>query len=74
MTVTRDSIWDCPCEGGCPSCVQSPRCGSENRPLDKWGAAFVLTLLLGLKTDQILIKSSRVRRKSTDLLSKGLRC
>ncbi|MFQ5834456.1 MAG: DEAD/DEAH box helicase [bacterium] len=44
--TTFKLIQDCPCESGCPSCCQSPKCGSGNRPLDKRGAILLLGSLL----------------------------
>ena len=45
LRATRDVIADCSCDDGCPSCVQSPKCGSWNEPLDKAGAAALLRAL-----------------------------
>ena len=45
--ATLEVVAQCPCETGCPSCIHSPKCGSNNQPLDKRVAGMILSSLLG---------------------------
>jgi DEAD/DEAH box helicase domain-containing protein len=46
LQATRATVDSCECESGCPPCVQSPKCGNGNDPLDKDGAVRVLDVVL----------------------------
>ncbi|MCB9368397.1 MAG: DEAD/DEAH box helicase [Calditrichaeota bacterium] len=70
LARTLKLIETCPCEEGCPSCIQSPKCGSGNRPLDKNGARFTLSYLTGDPESeplpQEIVAADNLPRKSLD--------
>ena len=46
LRATRDVIAGCACHDGCPACVQSPKCGNANHPLEKAAAVRLLDAVL----------------------------
>ncbi len=46
LAATRSVISECTCTDGCPSCVQSPKCGNNNEPLHKAAAMELLSATL----------------------------
>ncbi len=58
MQRTLDLIRNCSCVEGCPSCIQSPKCGSGNKPLDKRAAVAVLEMLLREPDAELLVEQA----------------
>jgi len=53
FSSTLTLIENCECTEGCPSCIYSPKCGNENKPLDKRAARMILSRIQNVPTNNI---------------------
>ncbi len=67
FAASLDLISECECTEGCPSCIYSPKCGNENRPLDKRAAKTILSNLL----EKIEVKETRKKKEKVKNITKN---
>ena len=48
LKSTRDLLKNCSCHDGCPSCIYSPKCGNDNKPLHKKATEYILNYMCNL--------------------------
>ena len=66
LSATLETLEQCRCQTGCPSCVQSPKCGSLNEPLDRLAATHLVAAMLGRA------RSAAVGQPSTRMVTSAL--
>ncbi|MEN6379490.1 MAG: DEAD/DEAH box helicase [Methanofastidiosum sp.] len=47
VKTSLELVEECTCEEGCPACIYSPKCGNDNKPMDKKGGIFLLEKIMG---------------------------
>jgi DEAD/DEAH box helicase domain-containing protein len=65
---TRALVASCPCEDGCPSCIHSPKCASENKPLDKQACLLILDLLFNPQELETMVAKKNAAPQPSMLL------
>ncbi len=62
IKMSLELVRDCRCEDGCPACIYSPKCGNNNKPLDKGGTTLILEGLTALMSGGIRCNRGEVQQ------------
>ena len=74
LESTLDLIKGCKCRNGCPSCIYSPKCGNDNKPLHKKATEYILQYMLDetKKNNSEVVKEEIPLKDDEDLYSQAL--
>ena len=80
LDSTIDLLNNCTCKKGCPSCIYSPKCGNDNKPLHKGATIYILEYMKKLisgesegKTEEIVVEVKQLDAfdEAMELYNKG---
>ena len=71
---TIDLLDNCQCSDGCPSCIYSPKCGNDNKPLHKGATKYILNYMINLVSGDMeeIIEVDSINNESRDLYTDAL--
>ncbi|MDM8536917.1 DEAD/DEAH box helicase [Desulfobacterales bacterium HSG17] len=69
---TLDVIASCPCKTGCPACIHSPKCGSGNRPIDKFSSQKILEMILNTPAPKKYTKIAPIKKKPSEKMNENI--
>ena len=73
LESTLDLIKNCKCRNGCPSCIYSPKCGNDNKPLHKKATEYILQHMLDeTQKNNSKIVTEEVKTHDDDLYAQAL--
>ena len=74
LESTLELIKGCKCRNGCPSCIYSPKCGNDNKPLHKKATEYILQYMLDetKKNNSEVVKEEIPLKDDEDLYSQAL--
>ncbi len=60
LDSTIDLLENCNCKSGCPSCIYSPKCGNDNKPLHKNATKYILNYMRQLISNEKTVEKEMV--------------
>ena len=71
LNSTIDLLNNCKCKKGCPSCIYSPKCGNDNKPLHKGATKYILEYMKKLISNDFAGKKEEIIEVEAEIVETG---